>query len=119
MLIPFLLVPAHDSVKDPSYWYEYMLMMNVGMWPNWAASVVLQCVFWGNFKELKTWSSWLFLWMFVASLFSTLICVYYLIWTQYYGYYSPMPFTGYTAGLISGSTGYLALWFRYYAGSWI
>ena len=60
-----------------------------------------------------------YLYCYVACVNFVLTCSYYVLWTQYYGYYSPMPFTGYTAGLISGSSSYLALWFRYYPGSWI
>ena len=95
------------------------MQMTIGMWPNWAASILLQSVFWGNFQSLKTWGSYAYLYCYVACVNFVLTCSYYVLWTQYYGYYSPMPFTGYTAGLISGFTAYLALWFRYYPGSWI
>ena len=115
----FFLIPAHNAVKYPQYWYEFMMQMTVGMWPNWAASILLQSVFWGNFPSLKTWGSYAYLYCYVACVNFVLTCSYYVLWTQYYGYYSPMPFTGYTAGLISGTSAYLALWFRYYPGSWI
>ena len=108
----FFFVPWHNGLMEPDYWYEFMMQLTIAMWPIWAASIICQCSFWGNFKSLQNWPTYIFCWCIVAGVNATVTCSFHVLWTQYYSYYSPMPFTGYVCGLTAGVCTYIALYWR-------
>ena len=113
VLCVIVVIPWHNALLVPDYWYEFMIQMMFTMLPTWAGTVILQSGFWGNFKSLQTWPSYIFLWCFMIVMYAILTCSYYILWTQHYDYYTPMPFAGYACGLSSGICAYIVLYWRY------
>ena len=111
-LCVYFWVPGHNALIEPDYWYEFVIILDVAMWPIWAACIILQCSFWGNLKSLQTWPTFIFCWCFVAGVYTILTCFYYVLWTQYYSYYTPMPFTGHLSGILAGVFAYIVLYWR-------
>ena len=108
----FFFVPWHNGLTEPDYWYEFMIQVNTAMWPTLAATKILQCSFWGNFKSLQNWPTFITCMCFLIGVYATATCFYYVLWTQYYSYYTPMPFTGYICGLTAVIVIYIVLYWR-------
>ena len=97
---------------EPDYWYEFMIQLAIAQWPAMAGTKVLHCSFWGNFKSFETWPTLIFFWLVLVGVHVTVTLFYYVLWTQYYSYYTPMPFGGYIGGIPAVLALYVALYWR-------
>ena len=97
---------------EPDYWYEFMIQLAIAMWPVFAATKILHCSFWGNFKSFQSLPTYIFCWSFLVGVHVTVTLFYYVLWTQYYSYYTPMPFTGHLSGILAGVFAYIVLYWR-------
>ena len=87
------LIPRHNSILYPDYWYETIFLFGAVSIRN-SALLIIELYIFTNAKTLVSVSlvfiSFLGIWL----LFSIPYCVCYLIWSHYYDYYHPMPFIG-------------------------
>ena len=92
------LIPRHNSILYPDYWYEAMILF-VGISVRNTALTVTELYIFTNAKDLLSKSVVLKLCFVIWLLFSIPYCVNYLFWTHYFGFHHPMPFIGAACGL--------------------
>ena len=105
------LVPIHNELKQPFYWYEGQLCRMFAAGP-----MILQNIFgieyWADFTFSNKWTSWNILGGLCLIINPIVIIAYYLTWTNL-GYYPPLPMSQH----LGGSSCIIAMnavtWFRY------
>ena len=50
----YTLIPVHNLLKYPYFWYELPLQVLIALWPNWAAMVILRCSYYMNVTFIRT-----------------------------------------------------------------
>ena len=55
----FLLIPMHNILEHPDYWYEYMLQVMFGYIPLNAAAIILNSSHRMNTDSVKTFGNWI------------------------------------------------------------
>ena len=85
------LIPIHNVMKQPSYWYENMLCTILGSSTVFVCQQLIRAEYWSNFeleKKLKTY-------VLVNGLTHILNVVNFLVsayvWTSHFGFYHPIP----------------------------
>ena len=109
----FCLIPAHNILQEPKYWYEFQLMIGVGFLPLFHAQVLLQGLYWADFPCENKWRSYLFLNCLGTGVYFIAVSIYYLIWTYILELPAPMAFNLYLSGTFSFMAAYFCVWFRY------
>lgn len=91
----YSLIPYHNVLNEPCYWYEYQIVTILVYAPLviWASHPMLT-VYWANFPIKGRWFSYLFLVMMGCGTWALVIVVYYYSWT---GFSQPMPLNLHTA----------------------
>ena len=105
------LVPTHDLIKYPEYWWEIMVQWCFGNKLMKLIFYSLHCKSVLNYPGISSPKSMLKLFIISAALTITYCCVVHLIWTTYLGYYEPMIYNGWLEGLISQFVLMAAVWF--------
>ena len=105
------LVPTHDLIRYPGYWWEIMVQWCFGNKLMKLIFYSLHCKSVLNYPGISSPKSMLKLFIISAALTITYCCVVHLIWTTYLGYYEPMVYNGWLEGLISHFVLMAALWF--------
>ena len=93
-IVPFTLVPAHNLVQNPEYFYEIPLQFS-HIPLILSAAFILNCSTWMNVTYVKTWIN-LFL-MTVSGLIAEFICYAtgHIVWTYVLNYQHPVPLNNY------------------------
>ena len=105
------LIPAHDLVQFPKFWYEAIFHAT---FPT-AFSTLYQCVFSAlilNLNYLVRKETILFVGLINIGTQLFLILLLYFIWTQIFGYQFPIPFLGFNISLIFLFLQPLVIWVR-------
>ena len=91
---PMSLIPWHNSIVCPEYWYEVYIAVILAMGFS-SATIVTNCYVF--MKEKVLTSFWVIskVWMVYVVGFIVPSTMSYLIWTTYLGYNHPMPFVGF------------------------
>ena len=89
------IVPRHNSILYPTYWYEPMIMMSMTFLVKGTANVMLDCVIYFKAKFFFSLRNYLSLLSYNVLLYATLYTACYLIWVIYMRNNNPMPFIGY------------------------
>ena len=105
--------PQHEVVKNQRYWYESTILLIVGWGPIATANVVnlsLFCIGSAGRNSLKP--------CIVAYIVGTISMILsasllYLLWKHCAGMVWPMPFQGYTVGVVGWYAMILTLWFQF------
>ena len=107
------LIPAHDLVKSPEYWYEILFHDITGplMW-----GVPFVCVKVGTLLNIKyTYApkniSFMFLVASAASL--VILLASYYLWTPIFEYHYPIPFLVFLYGFFMNGFFLLVIWLRF------
>ena len=89
------IIPRHNSILYPTYWYEPMIMMSMTFLVKGTANVMLDCVIYFKAKFFFSLRNYLSLLSYNVLLYATLYTACYLIWVIYMRNNNPMPFIGY------------------------
>ena len=107
---PILLIPQHNAIKNPEYWYESMLVGALSCF----LSITLETVIfiWGYLEIASMCSMRVFLKLYLPTitLWMLIFSVENLIWTFGIGYNFPMPFSQYP-GLLAWFFQYMLLYY--------
>ena len=107
------LVPQHNVIENPEYWYEPIIIALLGYFVVATAKTQLECSILMKSNWILTWKTFftLFLWALLG------YCVPYvaihLVWVYVAEYPHPMPFMGQICAMTSYVPSLLALWFRF------
>ena len=108
------LVPGHNVLSEPYYWYETTTLVPIIGWiPMFVTALILQLEFWSNITYAKNISTMIYLYVLGAFTCSIASFSYNYLWTNILGFYPPAPFTGYFCGTQMIFTLHAATWFRY------
>ena len=75
------LIPQHNILNEPEYWYEFMIFNATGANAILTASIILECIFWANIKYAKNWATFFIMCSIGAIVTIVVIGSYYLLWT--------------------------------------
>ena len=94
------LIPRHNSIDDPTYWYEIIFPAGIGI-IFYALNLILESSI--LMEREKMMSFWMHLKMISTYLLSWIIpfCCCYFLWTAILQYNHPMPFVGSICNLSS------------------
>ena len=113
----YTLIPVHNVVLHPQYWYELPIQVTFSFIPTFAAYHVYRCYYGFNISKVKTLGT--FMHLLVTGTLSTLISfgISNLVWTYLLNFNIPLPLLGYF--LYSNMTIALlaTIWFRFHLHS--
>ena len=85
------LIPIHNVIEQPEYWYEDIITRVLAASPIHACMVMIRADYWAGFSFKDRWTSYVLMMGYVFVLYVCLLGGYYLVWTTYLGFYQPMP----------------------------
>lgn len=107
-----LVVPQHDAIKHPQYWYELALTTSF-VFPLYAVLGTLQeCNIYFGVNSMLTIRTAVNLYSGMALGFSVPYCLCYFIWTHCFGFNHPIPFVVFCAYPMTISF-CIILWFEF------
>ena len=67
MICPFTLIPVHNVITNPEYWYEFPIIILIVFMPQVVAYIIINCSFWMNITYIRNirhfcvyWCPWSF-----------------------------------------------------------
>ena len=99
IIVPVILIPQHDAIQLPEYWYELLMTFSLTYPMQWTTLVLLDNHFLLHIKHLRSPKSWFVLAFTTALVFVLIYCSLYLFWTYKLGFNFPMPFANFISQL--------------------
>ena len=87
------LIPRHNSILYPDYWYETLFLFGAVSIRN-SALLITELFIFTNEEKFLSISLWFKSFFGIWGLFSLPYCACYLIWSHFYGFHHPVPFIG-------------------------
>ena len=107
------IIPLHNTLREPEYFWEFMLYMSFGFCSIFAAHIVLATFFVANVNPGNNLLAFLVMTLVGAIINIVTTVFYYIIWVYVLGFFAPMPMALYIPGSIT-VIGCIGLsWFRY------
>ena len=88
---PVILIPQHDAIMFPQYWYELLLTFSITYPIHWTLLAILDNKFLLKITDLTTPKTCLILGLAPMIGFIVVYCSLYLFWAFHLGYNFPMP----------------------------
>ena len=110
---PATVIPAHNAIMFPNYWWETATIGGLALAMYLAAVTVLEWKVIYDMKYNKLY--WPFSGLFLNALesWATFWCVCYLIWTPFMGYNNPMPFVGMICYVLTNFSHFITISFLF------
>jgi hypothetical protein len=110
------LIPAHNVITHPEYFYEEMIYKFCSM-PVWASQFILSCIYWMNIKCIKTFRHFAIgiAYLLLFQIFQRLLG--YFAWTQLVKFPYPMPFHTTISRFFDVLVAFLVVW-RLFEPKW-
>ena len=108
----FCLIPIRNIMKEPSYWYEDVVIRTLTISYPLAAQTLFRAEFWSDFSFKSRWFTHALIIGFTHVILSFAFSATYFVWTFYLGYHPPMPLNQYAVGSIVVISINAILWFR-------
>ena len=108
-----ILIPVHNILEQPQYWYESMFTGNFSLALYFTAYILLNCSYWINIDYIKTLKHFLifYFWGFLMGII--LKTSFWFIWTSILSYRYPMPFQTIILSYIGVCLSQIVLWFQF------
>ena len=94
-------IPFHNVLKEPQYWYEHQLILTFGLVPLLIGTVLSIAIYWANFTFEKKWISYVEMIAVGLGAFLVALTAYYVVWTEYLGYFQPLPLSVIVTGSLT------------------
>ena len=105
------LIPQHNVIEDPSYWYEYIIVFC--WWLVSFTALTLTDFYWcTNLKQLMKPRLVMELWIVMATISIIAMGSMTFVWVYIIQYQNPVPFQGYILYFITLITISLTIWYR-------
>ena len=108
----FTMIPAHNLIKNPGYWYEFILQVCFAFLPTFAAAWTESFYFCTNIKFLRTPRFFIELWIILVLSTLLTIAAVNLLWLYGLRYQIPVPFTFYILYLNAIIVTPITIWYR-------
>ena len=112
MSSPVILIPQHDGILFPQYWYELMISTNLTFCLGWTLAALLDMKMILKIPSMVSIWSCIKIFGAVALSFDIIYCIVYFSWTYGLEYNYPVPFTNYTLYITSGIY-FLTIWYQF------
>ena len=115
VIIPTLgytLIPVHNVISFPEYWYEYPLQVASCAIPYLVANGILRSSFYLNVGFLKNLSLFIKALLGMEIFFLVSFLAAHIVWSNIAGYHGPIPFTVHIFGLILTFGMFSIIWHR-------
>ena len=109
----YTLIPTHNVIQSPQYWYELPPQLMFGFLPIWATYSIFSCSYFMNIKCIRTPRNIITVWSILVLLTAAFFGTLYLVWVYLLKYQFPLPLMGYAFLLYSIMTVAFVLWFRF------
>ena len=106
------LIPIHDVIKNPQYWYETMLQTSAAS-IIWSSYFILNTSWWMNIERIKKFRHFASVLQSIILTFVFSYAFAYVIWTYGLKFQWPIPHCGILFFTITLITGYTAIWFQF------
>ena len=108
----FCLIPMHNILNEPNYWYEYQISSILGVWPFIICGTILQAIYFADFTFKDTLISSMYIGGVGLGTYITCIGIYFFIWTKILEFTLPMAFNLLIAGSLAYLSMFFVMWFR-------
>ena len=109
----FCLVPYHNVLNEPKYWYEFQLSIMVATLPIcYVIGILLMTEIMGNFVFERRWLTYVFLISLATVCYVGFVMAYWFVWTYLLEYTLPMAFSMYIPANMAFTVMFIVLWFR-------
>ena len=107
----YTLIPIHNVIQSPEYWYEYPMQVTMAFLPLYACHILYDLVLFMDIESVKNYRTFVIL--LVSMVVSTWITVpiLYAIWTFLLTLRYPIPFIGYIHFSLMFITEVVTIWF--------
>ena len=109
----YTLVPTHDVMIEPKYWYEFILQLQIALFPLYAINIVLRAAYWMNVTFIKHFKHFAKVWITGAGMSILLSVIVFFIWIYILKLHYPFPFYGLIFGMFTIVVMYIVLWFQF------
>ena len=106
----YTLVPIHNVLQFPEYWFELPLQAMFGLGPIWCFYIIYLCSSYMNVRCIKTIRHFVQMWLISGVAVFSCILISYMVWVHILNYHYPVPLTGYLIVLCLIISGMLVLW---------
>ena len=112
--IPITLIPQHNAIESPEYWYELMMPTTVCVLLYWSVLAVMRfMVFFKDIQSLATFKTWISIFLAFTIPYNLAYSVFYVIWTYGLGFNHPLPFVGYLSLFPMFPAVFTTIWHRF------
>ena len=111
--MPITLIPLHNSIEFPEFWWEIIIPFSLGSGVFVAVNLVLECQMIFNFECFKSLKVVLRLYLFNLLALIITVCMCYTIWTASLGYNHPIPYLGVILFIVTNITICISIWFQF------
>ena len=108
----YTIIPAHDIIRSPKYWYETMLQTSATS-VIWIPYFILNTSCWMNIKRIRKFRHFAMLLQVMILVFVLTYALAYVCWTHGLKYQWPMPHSGGLFFLIMLIAGCISIWFQF------
>ena len=108
----FTLIPFHNMILYPSYWYEFLYLYPI--WSIWAAiffTYITGCYM--NIAYIKGFRCILIMWLILALTSVVFIISIYCLWTYALHFRFPIPWVSFIVGDVMVCVGLAIFWFTF------
>ena len=106
----FVLVPVHDVIIHPEYWYEVM-MQTSAILVIMSIFFVVNCSEWMNVDIIRNIRNIFCVIIVVVTTYNITWCLFYIVWTYGFKKKWPIPFVAYQVTYIAIFSGWIALFY--------
>lgn len=93
--IVYTLIPCHNVISFPEYWYELPLQGAFSLGPIWCCYIIYLCSSYMNIRYIRTMQNFWRMWFITGATTFFSVLISYLIWVYALHYRYPVPLTGY------------------------
>ena len=108
------LVPQHNSLVQPEYWYEFIIAHGLGINAYFVIMAALRMqIFFKDDFSLESPIPFMKMYLAILLGHNGTSYIFYQIWTVYFGFNHPMPWLGYCALLGFVPAYFISLWYAF------
>ena len=108
-----LLIPVHNVLEEPQYWWEIIIQALTGFVPVSCAYTLLNCSYWTNIGFLKGIKNFLMYYLVVFIFMGVFAVSISMGWSYGLKMPSPAPFYGLVVAYITLIFGFIPLWYLF------
>ena len=112
-LLPALMVPSHNILKEPFYEYEIHVYFMIPWLVIIAGLYILRFEYWANIPYARNWSSYFILCSTGSIFYIALFLFYFYVWVHYLELFAPLPLGPFLSGNLTIFWLAFILFFRY------